>query len=163
MRQPRLSGSVQETELFADPYVVAVREGHRLSQQNSIAPHDLAEHDRVVPQRNVPRRAVIDRIFARLPAKPPLVVETSSLAMMIAMLAESDCITLLTRAQIQEEYPSTDIVALELKTPEVHREVGYTVRSDRLGTTVQQAFVEYLLQECVRRSKLIQASNKNPA
>ncbi|MGF6551737.1 LysR family transcriptional regulator [Paraburkholderia youngii] len=37
-----------------------------------------ADHDWVMPQHNVPRRAVIDSIFAQLPEKPPLVLETSS-------------------------------------------------------------------------------------
>ncbi|HYS68537.1 MAG TPA: substrate-binding domain-containing protein, partial [Paraburkholderia sp.] len=151
LREPRLTGFVQETELFADPYVVAVRKGHRLAGQKTIAAHDLADYDWVVPQRNVPRRSVIDSIFARLPVKPPLVVETSSLAMMIAMLVESDCITLLSRAQIGEGYPGSEMVALELKMPEASRAVGYTVRTDWLGTAVQQAFVEHLREECVSR------------
>jgi DNA-binding transcriptional LysR family regulator len=151
LREPRLTGSVQETELFADPYVVAVRKGHRLAGQKTVAAHDLADYDWVVPQRNVPRRSVIDSIFARLPVKPPLVVETSSLAMMIAMLMESDCITLLSRAQIGEAYPGSEMVALELETPEASRAVGYTLRTDWLGTAVQQAFVEHLRQECASR------------
>lgn len=148
LREPRLTGSVQETELFADPYVVAVRKGHRLARKHSIAAHDLADYDWVVPQRNVPRRAVIDSIFARLPTKPPLVVETSSLAMMMAMLVESDCITLLSRSQIREAYSGSEMVALELETPEASRVVGFTVRSDWLGTALQQAFVEHLRHEC---------------
>ncbi|WP_133648731.1 LysR family transcriptional regulator [Paraburkholderia flava] len=148
LREPRLTGSVQETELFADPYIVAVRKGHRLARKHSIAAHDLADYDWVVPQRNVPRRAVIDSIFARLPTKPPLVVETSSLAMMMAMLVESDCITLLSRSQIREAYSGSEMVALELETPEASRVVGFTVRSDWLGTALQQAFVEHLRHEC---------------
>ena len=152
LRGPRLMASVQETELFADPYVVAVRKGHRLARQKSIAAHDLADYDWVVPQRNVPRRAVIYSIFARLPVKPPLVVETSSLAMMMAMLVESDCITLLTRALIREASPGSEMVALELVTPEASRAVGYTLRTDWLGTAVQQAFVEHLREECALRT-----------
>ena len=151
LREPRLTGTVQEMELFADPYVVAVRKGHRLAGQKTIAARDLAGYDWVVPQRNVPRRAVIDSIFARLPVKPPLVVETSSLAMMIAMLVESDCITLLSRALIREAYPGSEMVALELETPEASRAVGYTLRTDWLGTAVQQAFVEHLREECASR------------
>jgi DNA-binding transcriptional LysR family regulator len=148
LREPRLTGAVRETELFADPYVVAVRKGHRLARKKSIAPRDIANYEWVVPQQNVPRRSVIDSIFARLPIRPPVVVETSSLAMMMAMLVESDCITLLSRSQIREAYPGSEIVALELKTPEADRAVGYTVRADWLGTAVQSGFIEYLRQEC---------------
>lgn len=151
LREPRLTGSVQEMELFADPYVVAVRKGHRLARQKTIAAHDLADYDWVVPQRNVPRRSVIDSIFARLPVKPPLVVETSSLAMMMAMLIESDCITLLSRSQIREAYSGSEMVALELEMPEANRAVGFTVRTDWLGTAIQQAFVGHLREECETR------------
>ncbi|MGH8778428.1 LysR family transcriptional regulator [Paraburkholderia sp.] len=148
LREPRLAGSVQETELFADPYVVAVRKDHRLARKQSVAARDLADYDWVVPQRNVPRRAVIDSIFARLPVKPLVVVETSSLAMMMAMLVESDCITLLSRSQIREASSGSEMVALELETPEASRAVGFTVRTDWLGTALQQAFVEHLRREC---------------
>jgi len=152
LREPRLTGTVQETELFADPYVVAVRKGHRLARQKSIAAHDLADYEWVVPQRNVPRRAVIDSLFARLPAKPTVVVETSSLAMMMAMLVESDCITLLSRSQIRDGYSGNEMVALELETPEASRAVGFTARADWLGTAIQQAFVEHLRSECAARA-----------
>jgi LysR family transcriptional regulator of gallate degradation len=151
LREPRLTGSVEETELFADPYVVAVRNGHRLAAQQSVAAHDLADYDWVVPQRNVPRRAVIDSIFARLPVKPQWVVETSSPAMMMAMLVESDCVTLLSRSQIRDAYSGDEMVALELEMPEARRVVGFTARTDWLGTAIQQAFVEHLLEECVPR------------
>ncbi|MGF6772318.1 LysR family transcriptional regulator of gallate degradation [Paraburkholderia sp. GAS199] len=148
LREPRLTGAVLEVELFPDPYVVAVRKGHKLARRKSIDVLDLADYDWVMPQHNVPRRAVIDSIFGRLPVKPPLVLETTSLAMMIAMLMESDCITLLSRAQIRDAYPGSELVALELAMPEAHRAVGYTVRLDWLGTAVQQAFVDRLREEC---------------
>lgn len=71
LREPRLTGSVQETGLFPDPYVVAVRKGHRLARRKAVGVLDLADYDWVMPQRNVPRRAVIDSIFGQLPVKPP--------------------------------------------------------------------------------------------
>jgi hypothetical protein len=49
-------------------------------------------------QRDVPRRSVIDSIFARLPVKPPVAIDTSSLA----MLVDSDCTAPLSRSQIRE-------------------------------------------------------------
>jgi DNA-binding transcriptional LysR family regulator len=147
LREPRLAGTVQEAELFADPYVVAVRKGHQLAKRKVVALVELADHDWVMPQHKVPRRAVIDSIFAQLPVKPPLVLETSSLAMMLAMLMESDCLTLLSRAQIRDAYPGRELVALDLALPGASRAVGYTVRTDWLGTAVQQAFVEVLRAE----------------
>lgn len=52
------------------------------------------------------------------------------------------------RAQIRDAYPGSDLVALELEMPEASRAVGYTVGSDWLGTAVQQPFVEVLCEEC---------------
>ncbi|MBN3812115.1 LysR family transcriptional regulator [Paraburkholderia sp. Ac-20347] len=153
LREPRLTGLVHETELFADPYVVAVRKGHALARRKSVVLADLADHDWVMPQHNVPRRAVIDSIFARLPVKPPLVVETSSLAMMLAMLMESDCLTLLSRAQIRDAYPGRELVALNLELPGASRAVGYTVRTDWLGTAFQQTFLELLREESAMESQ----------
>jgi DNA-binding transcriptional LysR family regulator len=65
---------------------------------------------------------------------PPLVVETSSLAMMMAMLVESDCITLLPRSQIRDGSTGGAMVVPELETPAPGRMVGYTMRSDWLRT-----------------------------
>ncbi|WP_246641932.1 LysR substrate-binding domain-containing protein [Paraburkholderia edwinii] len=152
LRTPRLTGAVQETELFADPFIIAVRKGHRLAGKKTIRAQDLTGYDWVVPQRNVPRRTTIDSIFARLQLKPTIVVETSSLAMMMAMLVESDCITLLARSQISEAYPGSEMVALELDTPAARRAVGYTVRTDWLSTAVQEAFIELLREECEERT-----------
>ncbi|MEM5365300.1 hypothetical protein V4C53_04560 [Paraburkholderia azotifigens] len=63
------------------------------------------------------------------------------------MLVESDCITLLSRSQILEAYPASEMVALELQTPEAERTVGYTIRTQWLGTPMQQAFLEQLTLE----------------
>lgn len=151
LREPRVTGLLGETELFADPYVIAVRKGHRLARRRRVATRDLAAYEWVVPQRNVPRRTVIDALLAQLTVKPPLVVETTSLAMMVAMLVESDCITLLPRSQIDEAFPGSEMAALELEAPEARRVVGYTLRADWLGTAVQQAFLGYLRDECAAR------------
>ncbi len=95
LREPRVSGLVVETELFADPYVIAVRRGHRLALQRHVVAEDLAACDWVVPQRNVPRRTVVDSLLARLTVKPPLVVETSSLSMMTATAVQADFVSFL--------------------------------------------------------------------
>ncbi|MEK6348591.1 MAG: LysR family transcriptional regulator [Burkholderia sp.] len=152
LREPRVTGLLGETELFADPYVIAVRKGHRLARRKRVATRDLAAYEWVVPQRNVPRRTVIDALLAQLTVKPPLVVETTSLAMMVAMLVESDCITLLPRSQIDEALPGSEMAALELEAPEARRVVGYTLRADWLGTAVQQAFLGYLRDECAAQA-----------
>ncbi|EJN09850.1 LysR family transcriptional regulator [Herbaspirillum sp. YR522] len=148
LREPRLQGSVVEIELFIDPYVVVARRGHALAARRKVAPADLVDYGWVVPQQDMPRRAVVETMLATLPERPPVVVETSSLAMMMAMLEENDCISLLSRSHILYGNYRNDVVALKVVAPNADRTVGVTMRSDWLPTQVQQDFLEQLRLQC---------------
>jgi LysR family transcriptional regulator of gallate degradation len=148
LRSPRLEGAVVETALFADPYVVVVRRGHALASRTRIGAAELARHDWVVPQRDMPRRQAVEALFGMLPARPRVAVETSSLSMMMTMLAESDCVSLLSRSHLLFGSYRDDVVALEVPTPDKDRTVGYTARGDWLATPIQLAFIDCLRAEC---------------
>ncbi|SFB28705.1 DNA-binding transcriptional regulator, LysR family [Collimonas sp. OK607] len=148
LREPRLEGNVVEFELFTDPYVVVVRRGHDLAGRKNITRKDLTAYGWVVPQKDMPRRAVVEMMMETLPQRPRLVVETSSLAMMMAMLEENDCISLLSRSHILYGNYRNDVVALNIAPPKAERTVGFTTRADWLATQVQQAFIEYLREQC---------------
>ncbi|GGC94285.1 LysR substrate-binding domain-containing protein [Undibacterium terreum] len=148
LREPRLQGDVVESALFTDPYVVVVRKGHELATRESVSRKDLAAYGWVVPQKDMPRRTVVETMLATLPHRPRVVVETSSLAMMMAMLEENDCISLLSRSHILYGNYRNDVVALDMETPEAERTVGYTTRLDWLATPMQHAFIEYLREQC---------------
>lgn len=148
LRQPPLAGALSESALFDDPYVVVVRRGHALAGRARIAGRDLAAYDWVVPQRDMPRRAAVEAMLATLPRRPRVAVETSSLAMMMSMLAESDCISLLSRSHIQYGNYRDDVVALRIDPPDKGRVVGLTTRADWLPTPLQQAFVDQLRAQC---------------
>jgi DNA-binding transcriptional LysR family regulator len=148
LRSPRLQSGVVETDLFDDPYVVVVRRGHALATRKSIDRRELAAYDWVVPQRDMPRRAAVEAMFATLPQRPRVAVETSSLAMMMTMLEESDCISLLSRSHILFGNYRDDVVALDIATPGKERTVGFTTRNDWLATPVQCMFIEHLREQC---------------
>jgi len=148
LRSPRLEGAAVETELFADPYVVVVRRSHALASRQPVTPGDLADYDWVVPQPGMPRRHAVEALFATLPRPPRVAVETSSLSMMMTMLAESDCVSLLSRSHLLFGSYRDGVVALEVPTPNEDRTVGYTTRSDWLATPVQLEFIECLRTEC---------------
>jgi DNA-binding transcriptional LysR family regulator len=133
LRSPRLEGGVTEMELFDDPYVVVVRRGHALAGR---------------PQQDMPRRATVEAMLATLPHRPRVAVETSSLAMMMSMLAESDCISLLSHSHILYGNYRDDVVALKVATPSKGRTVGLTTRTGWLATPVQQAFIFCLAAQC---------------
>jgi len=148
LREPRLAGNVVERELFSDPYVVVVRRGHPLTARRRVGVKDLAAHGWVVPQQDMPRRVVVDMMLARLPQPPRVLVETSSLAMMMAMLEENDCISLLSRSHILYGNYRNEVVALDVPSPKGERAVGYTTRADWLPTPPQQEFIEQLQARC---------------
>ena len=148
LREPRLEGSVVESELFTDPYAVVVRRGHDLASRKNITRKDLTAYGWVVPQKDMPRRTVVEMMLETLPQRPRVVVETSSLAMMMAMLEENDCISLLSSSHILYGNYRNDVVALNIAPPKAERTVGFTTRADWLATRVQQAFIEHLREQC---------------
>jgi molybdate transport repressor ModE-like protein len=148
LREPRLEGNVVERELFGDPYVIVVRRGHPLTTRRRVALKDLAAHGWVVPQQDMPRREVVDMMLAKLPQPPRVLVETSSLAMMMAMLEENDCISLLSRSHILYGNYRNEVVALDVPSPKGERVVGYTTRADWLPTAPQREFIEQLQARC---------------
>ncbi|HEY4318780.1 MAG TPA: LysR substrate-binding domain-containing protein [Herbaspirillum sp.] len=141
---------VAESALFIDPYAVVVRRGHDLAGRERIGGKELTSYGWVVPQKDMPRRAVVEQMLATLPVRPRVVVETSSLAMMMSMLEENDCISLLSRSHILYGNYRNDVVALDVATPEVTRTVGFTTRADWLATRAQDAFIEHLREQCRR-------------
>jgi DNA-binding transcriptional LysR family regulator len=133
---------VQEA-LFADPYVVVVRRGHSLAKLRAVTSQMLTAHDWVVPSRNTPRRAALERFFATLPARPRIWLDTSSPGTMMAVVAETDCITLISRTQLFTDVPA-NLAVLPVKIADSGRRVGITRRRDWLPTVVQRGFLEIL-------------------
>lgn len=149
LRDPRLEGDVVERPLFGDPHVVAARAGHPLTGEAAPGEADLARFPWVAPPAGTPRRAFVEELFARLPVRPRIVAETGSLTLMTAILAESDCLTLLARSQARLELPGT-LVTLPVRLDSRPRLVGTTIRSGWLPTRVQRRFLTLLRQECRR-------------
>jgi LysR family transcriptional regulator of gallate degradation len=148
LRSPRLRGDVVEQALFNDPHVAVARAGHPLADAAKLRQDDLAAFPWVAPTRNTPRRGFIEDLFDRLPMRPRIVAETSSLAVMTAILRESDCLTLMSRAQAMDEFHSAGVSILPIELHAAERVVGVTTRSGWLPTLVQRRFLTLLRQEC---------------
>lgn len=134
---------IVEEPLFADPYVLVVRKGHPLADVHTVTRTMLTEHDWVVPSHHLPRRAAIERFFSTLPARPRIWLDTSSPGTMMAVLAETDCITLISRTQWLMDGPA-DLVVLPVDGFDAGRTVGITRRHDWLPTAVQDRFLRAL-------------------
>jgi LysR family transcriptional regulator, regulator for genes of the gallate degradation pathway len=148
LRSPRLRGDLVERALFNDPHVAVARAGHPLAAGAMLRENDLARFPWVAPTRNTPRRAFIEDLFDRLPTRPRIVAETSSLAVMTAILRESDCLTLMSRAQAIDEFQGAGVSMLPIDLDAAKRVVGVTTRSGWLPTLVQRRFLMLLREQC---------------
>jgi DNA-binding transcriptional LysR family regulator len=139
-------GEVKEVPLFADPYVLVVRQHHPLLSGAVLRDEQLASLSWLIPWRDTPRRALLESILSRLPRRPHVVMETSSLAMTKAILAESDCIALLAQSQVAVEDRDRQLRILRVERATPQRMVGFATRGDWLPTPVQTAFLDRLAE-----------------
>jgi DNA-binding transcriptional LysR family regulator len=138
---------LQMRPLFDDPYVIIARSAHPLGIRPD--PDGLCRQGWVAPPAGTPRRIVLERLFASLPARPRIVLETSSVATMMATLAGSDCLSLCSRSQASADFAAADIAVLDIALEPTARRVGVTIRADWLPTTVQNAFL-FLIEDLVQ-------------
>lgn len=148
LRGDRIAPDLIETALFEDPYVVVARSTHRLARATRIKDADLAQQHWIIPPRGLPRYAAVQALFARLPKRPDTVLETSSLAMMTSALAESDCLSVLSRSQASARESNAGIAVLPVEMPWPQRFVGTTTRIGWLPTRIQRRFLTLVRQEC---------------
>jgi molybdate transport repressor ModE-like protein len=148
LRGDGIAPDLVETALFEDPYVVVARSTHRLARATRIKDADLARQHWIIPPRGLPRYAALQALFARLPKRPGTVLETSSLAMMTSALAESDCLSVLSRSQASTRESNASIAVLPVELPWQQRFVGTTTRAGWLPTRIQRRFLTLVRQEC---------------
>jgi LysR family transcriptional regulator, regulator for genes of the gallate degradation pathway len=142
---------IETRALFDDPYVVIARSGHPLATRPSR--DALSRQAWVAPPSGTPRRIALEAFFATLPRRPRIVLETASVAMMMATLAESDCLSLSARSQAETDFAPADLAMLDVRMEDAARHVGVTMRSNWLPTTVQSSFL-VLLEEGATPSRL---------
>jgi len=137
-----------ERALFKDPHLVMGRAGHPLTLGGEVPREALATFPWVAPTAGTPRRAFVEDLFAKLPRRPRIITETNALSMMTAILTESDCLTLLSRAQARHEFQNAGLaeIPVELEAPD--RSVGVTTRAGWLPTAVQRRFLTLLRDGC---------------
>jgi DNA-binding transcriptional LysR family regulator len=148
LRRDGIAPDLVETALFEDPYVVVARSTHRLARAARIKDADLSRQHWIIPPRGPPRYAALQALFARLPKRPDTVLETSSLAMMTSALAESDCLSVLSRSQASAQESNASIAVLPVEMPWPQRFVGTTTRAGWLPTRIQRRFLTLVRQEC---------------
>jgi DNA-binding transcriptional LysR family regulator len=150
MRYPDAKFGVIEEPLFADPYLVVVRKSHPLTRNRRIRLHDLALYDWVIAPPEAPRLMAFESLFAGSRRKPRTSVQTSSMGIIRALLAESDRVTLLNRYEALSEKKMGILTTLHYKLPSIARNVQVTTRRNWLPTPLQSRFID-LLRKHARR------------
>jgi LysR family transcriptional regulator, regulator for genes of the gallate degradation pathway len=145
LRHDPHDSEIEERFLFDDPYVVVCRRGHPLAgPTRHPGRDDLAAQNWVAAPSDTPRRAALERVFAGLPRRPTVVLETNSVAMMVATLSESDCLTLISQQQALRDFHGTELAQLSMTVAPGDRQVGISLRRNWLPTAVQGAFLDAL-------------------
>lgn len=143
LRRPPLLGFAEQ-KLFADPYVVVARAGHPLAQAAAVSAAQLSSASWVLPWRKTPRRVALEQLFERFPQRPKMVMETSSLVTLIAVLQESECLSLLCRSQIRSSGLQGSLAEVFASPIGNDRIVGVTRRLDWVPTVTQDMFLQII-------------------
>jgi DNA-binding transcriptional LysR family regulator len=150
LREPLHDDLITEG-FFDDPYVIVCRKDHPLTGLRSTKPRDLAAYDWILPTSGLPRRVAVERMITEWHLQPRGRIETTSLSTIVAFVAESDRLSLLSQAFFPVGGGPGPLVVLDLPVPQPPRQVGLTTRSDWLATDFQNEFVSALRSVCTVR------------
>ncbi len=151
LREDEQHDGIESRRLFEDPYVAIARPGHPLVARPD--PDALAAQGWVAPPAGTPRRTALEAFFATLPHRPRIVLETASVAMMMATLVESDCLCLSSRLQVETDFALSHLAILDVPFARSARHVGIALRSDWLPTHVQRALLAFLEEAADREAR----------
>lgn len=145
LQQP-VEGLLNEP-LAKTPYSIVARHGHRLLQGGNVTRDDLLGCDWVIGCTGSSRRACFEQLFpdGRVPRAA---ISTSSLQVILHLLARSDRLTLMTSYEINHE--ARALAALPFGPIEPVPEIGITTRANWLPTQLHIDFMNLLRQRMAK-------------
>ncbi|NBW09516.1 MAG: LysR family transcriptional regulator [Caulobacteraceae bacterium] len=142
-------GIIEETtnpdlanEVFAHtPVEVVARAGHPLAGRADITLGDLTRYDWITGLEGDSRRLCLDALFRGhdLPRAP---IETSTLAIIRQLVADSDRLTLMTRYEL--EHQGDGLITLACDPVAAELSVGVTMRDNWLPTRIHQDLIDLI-------------------
>lgn len=138
LREPDFASDVVQETLFEDTLAVVVRKGHPLTRQSNIEIDKLLQFDWIAPARNTPtgdylfRKLGIGEMYAT-----PVKVVSSSLILIRSLLLSSDCVTIISTHQIEEELKQGTLVCIPMDMSDSEREIGLAYRQGWYPTPLQ--------------------------
>lgn len=130
LRPGELTAELTAEPLFEDRLSLIVRAGHPLSRVTQ-GLEALSGARWVLSRRGAPSRELFEQCFAAsgLPAPVPA-VETGDLAVLRALLLESDMVTAISAHQLRYEILDGSLVELAIPLGSTRRQIGLTQRED---------------------------------
>lgn len=146
--RPHLSEDELDTEtMFTDPYCVICRSGHPLTQVDRVTVEELSRYNWVAPKKGSPRRHQFDRLLQTLGLSAKLGIEASSLNTILAILASSDRLALVSRHEADTALIHKLVQVIESPVRFDSQEKGVTMRKGWLPTPIQARFLGILRAE----------------
>ena len=143
LRRPDWAFDVKEELLFANPYVVVGRRDHPLASLTTLKLDDLARYDWVMPGPSTPRQQALERMFSAMPMRPRVSIETTSMQIYRAILASTDRLTLMSRAESQLNDDNA-LTVLPFHSAHLRRMDGVATRLDWQPTSIHVEFLDLL-------------------
>lgn len=146
MRDPALNPEVQQRLLFQDWPAVIGRAGHP-ALSGALTWEDLGKFDWIIPPHGTPLRSQWETAFtdAKLPL-PDVPIECGSVITIRQLLLESDCLTLLSPAQVALELRYGVLETIAKAPQSVVRDIGLIQRAGWRATANQEQFIHALEQ-----------------
>ncbi|MGE0735618.1 MAG: LysR family transcriptional regulator [Alphaproteobacteria bacterium] len=133
LREPPPADDLVGEPVLRDKLSVFARKAHPLAGETSLRFEQVRKLRWVLPRQGTPARHLFDGLFVRRGLTPPDdVIETSSLAMVRALLMESDRVTALSRHQVHYELAYGMLAELQLDLGETGRPIGFMRRTGSL-------------------------------
>lgn len=107
--------------LYAEELLVAVNRAHPLATRKRLRMVELHGRDLVLPARRFTTRMQIDEALRACGAEPQVVVETTSIAGLLALVQRSPMATIVSRSALADHM---DLVAIPLEGPSLQRSPG---------------------------------------
>lgn len=131
-------------EIATITYRIVGRHGHPLADKRTVAIRDLAREAWVLGARASQRRAASDALFAGRP-QPPCAVVTSAAPLMAHVLADSNCLGLMTDRELEARRDL--VVAIPHDAPGTRARIGLATRTLWDPTPVHRDVIDLIREQ----------------
>lgn len=145
LRDPPPSEDVHQEVLFHDALGIYCGPDHPLVGRARVELRHLARYRWVLPKPGTPTRAQFDMLFGCAGLAPDCVrVETSSMILMRGVLRGSDCLTMISATQVEQEVQLGSLWRLPVDLDDNRRPIGLTYRKGWQPTETARALMRLL-------------------